>query len=396
MLRTIRISALPLAFALAACFCTADPAPFPSSGVAHLLLDGNRIYAELAFVRPDGTLRTALAFVDMGSPSMIVSEALFRDLQLDQKKSLNFRIGDFPVVVDSRTVTKDSSLPFSISKNRPVEALLPAGVMRNYQVALDYPGRSLTFAIPGTPKAGGIPIPFRMNEKSGLIAIAVSIDGRAYPITVDCGSAYTWIAKSVARPWLAAHPAWERGAGAVGPSNMRMADDGIEAAGTLLRIPEILAGTLQLHEVGALAIGPSNSHWDFIAWYSAKNPEPVIGWLGGNVLQNFRIVLDYPKRMSYWLKEQDPDVQDLYQVGLTLEFTGGLYRVAAIATRHGQLTVAGVEVGDLVFQVDALRTANAARGEIFSALHGAPGDSRTLVLDRNGKRFTVQAAVTPF
>lgn len=396
MLGMIRISALPLTIAFSATLCTAAPVPSAPSGEATLLLDGNRIYAQLNFVRPDGTLRAAFAFVDMGSPSMIVSEALCKDLHLDQNKSLNFRIGDFPVVVDSSTVTKDSWLPFSIGENRQVEALLPAGVMRNYQVVLDYARRSLTFALAGTLKADGVPIPFRINEKTGLIAIDVSIDGSSYPITIDCGSAYTWIAKSVAQPWLTAHADWERGVGAIGPSNMRMADDGIEASGTLLRVPEILAGKLQFRQVGALAISPSKTNWDFIAWYSAKNPQPVIGWLGANVLQNFRIVLDYPKRMSYWSKQSEPDIHDLDSVGLSLISGGGSYRVAAIATRHGKPTVAGVEVGDQLLQIDALATTNATRSAIFSALHGAPCDVRTLVLSRDGKRFTVQAKVIPF
>ena len=55
-------------------------------------------------------------------------------------------------------------------------------------------------------------------------------NGKAYPITIDNGSGYTWIRKSVAREWLSRHPDWQRGTGAVGPSNMRMAGDGIETA----------------------------------------------------------------------------------------------------------------------------------------------------------------------
>lgn len=391
-----RISALPVAFAFSASLCFSGPTSSAPSGAAKLLLNANRIYADLAFVRPDGTLRKAYAFVDMGSPSMIVSEALFKDLHLDQEKSLNFRIGDFPVTVDSTTVTNDSWLPFSIGENRQAEALLPAGVLRNYQVVLDYARRSMTLATPGTRKFDGVPIPFRINDKTGLIAIDVSIGRHSYPITLDCGSAYTWIGKSAAQPWLADHPDWERGAGAVGLSNMRMADDGIEANGTLFRIPELTAGALQLRDVGALAIGPSKTNWDFIAWYSAKNPQPVIGWLGGNVLKNFRIVLDYPNRMSYWSKQSEPDAHDLDFVGLTLISGGGSYRVAAIATRHGKPTVEGVKVGDLLVQIEALPTKNATRGAIFAALHGAPGDVRTLVLDRIGKRFTVKAEVVPF
>lgn len=366
-----------------------------TSGTTSLAFDGNRIYAQLNFVRLDGTLRTAFAFVDMGSPSMIVSDALFTDLRLDQQKSLNFRVGDLPVQVDSSTVTKDPWLPFPIGENRLVEALLPAGVMRDYQIVLDYARRSLTFAVPGTLKAEGIPIPFRTNEKTGLIAIDVSVDGQPYPITIDCGSAYTWISKSVAQPWLVAHPDWERGTGAVGSSNMRMADDGIEAAGTLLHIPEIRAAGLQLHQIGALAIGPSKTNWDFIEWYSQKNPGPVIGWLGGNVLRGFRITLDYANRTSYWLKQVELDEHDLDQVGLTLRSNHGFF-VSAIVTQKGKPTVDGVKVGDRLVRVGGMETKGATWGQIFEAMHGKPGEIRELLLERDGKQFTVSAKVMSF
>ena len=47
-----------------------------SSGTTEFVLDGNRIYARLAFVLPDGSTRKALAFVDMGSPDFAVPTLL--------------------------------------------------------------------------------------------------------------------------------------------------------------------------------------------------------------------------------------------------------------------------------------------------------------------------------
>jgi hypothetical protein len=41
-----------------------------STGTTNFVLNGNRIYAELHFVRPDGSVHKARVFVDMGSPSM--------------------------------------------------------------------------------------------------------------------------------------------------------------------------------------------------------------------------------------------------------------------------------------------------------------------------------------
>ena len=376
--------------------CLPCAAANPSSGTAPLIFDANRIYAELAFVRPDGSLHKSLAFVDLGSPSMIVSDALYKELQLDQQKSLTFNIGDMPIHVDSSAVTSDTWLPFSIADNQRVEALLPAGVMQNYQVVIDYARRGLTLAQPGTLQPGGSLVPCRINYKTGLVAIDVSINGQTYPVTIDNGSAYTWLRKTTVQEWLAIHPDWQRGIGAVGVSNMRMADDGIEAAGILVRIPEIKLGSLELRQVGALGIGPSSSDWDFIGWYSRKNPVPVIGWLGGNVLQSFRITIDYPNRKTYWLPQRGSDSHELDQVGLTLEKKNGEYFVAAVAWRNGKPTVEGVQAGDKMLQIGALHTDAVTPAAILSALHGKPGELRTLLLERNTRRLTVQAKVTAF
>ena len=46
-----------------------------------------------------------------------------------------------------------------------MELLLPAGVMRKYQVMIDYARRTLTFARPGTLHPEGVRIPIRMSEE---------------------------------------------------------------------------------------------------------------------------------------------------------------------------------------------------------------------------------------
>lgn len=368
----------------------------PTSGTAHFILDGNRMYAEVAFLRPNGTLRKALVFVDLGSPSAVLSRELLKELDLGSKKVLALEVGNLMVTTDSGDVTSDPWLPFSISDHRTVEGLLPAGMLKKYQLVIDYAQRTLTLAEPGTLGPQGLAVPFQMNEKTGLISVDTTISGKTYRMTIDNGSAYTWLRKTTAQEWLQAHPEWQRGTGAVGPSNMRMADDGIEAAGILLRIPEVQLSPLRLREVGALAIGPSDKNWDFIDWYSTKNLAPVIGWLGGNVLRNFRITIDYAKHVSYWLRQSESDPHDLDQVGLTLESKHGQYFVAGVATQNGKATVEGVEVGDQLLQIDGLRTNAVTWAAIYDAMHGRPGEIRNLVLERNGRQFRVPAKVTAF
>jgi hypothetical protein len=370
-----------------------------SSGTTTFILDGNRVYAEVGFVRPDGSIHRALVFVDMGSPSMALKESLFKELQLDQGKPLLLRVGEFPLGVTSGEVASDHSEPRSMGSDLKVEGLLPAGVLQKYQVAIDYRNRTLTLARPGTLRPDGIALPFHLKKRTGLIAVDVAIDGKPYSAAIDNGSAYTWFRRGTVTDWLSAHPGWERGVGAVGASNMTMSGDGTEASGILARLPEIAVGPLMLKEVGVLGAGDGRSpvaDLNLFDWYSSKNEVPVIGWIGGNVLKNFRLTIDYPNRMSYWLKQADPEINDLDQVGLTLRAERGEYFVEAVARRNGMPTVEGVLPGDRLIRVGELEMKTATWGAIYDAMHGRPGEIRRLVVERAGNRIAIAARVSRF
>jgi len=64
-----------------------------------------------------------------------------------------------------------------------------------------------------------------------------------------------------------------------------------------------------------------------------------------------------------------------------------------VAVAEGKTAVEGVEPGDRLIQVDALETTGATMGTVVDALRGKPGDIRVLVLEREGKRFRVEARV---
>jgi hypothetical protein len=371
----------------------AQPAP---SGTVPFVLDGNRVYAQVQFIVPAGGSRKALLFVDLGSPSMVLSKELYETLNPRANKTLGLAVGDMGLTAESATVTSDVWFPFLIGERLKVEGLLPAKLLEQYQVRFDYAARTMTVAQPATLTLQGTAVPFRLNPITGLMAIEAKIDGQSYPITVDTGSGYSWIRQSTARQWFFRHPEWRRGTGAVGPSNMRMADDGIETAGVLVRIPEIELGSLRVQQVGALAIAADVHGNDFMDWYSAKNAVPVIGWLGGNVLRKFRFTIDYPNKVSYWERQSALDPDDLNYIGLTLLFRDGDYYVAGIADRDGRPAVTGVQAGDKLVQIGVLPTHGASREAIFAAMHGKPGEIRTLVMERRGSRMQVRTQVAEF
>jgi hypothetical protein len=388
--------------------CATDAA---SVGTVPFIFDDNRVFAELQFVRPDGTSRDAFAFVDLGTPVPVVSEGLYRELGTDKKSPLVLRLGGIELHSDPASVQTDSAFMTGPNGRRTVtvEAVLAGSLLKDYQVVFDYGQRTLTIARPGTLEPRGFAVPCRVNEKTGLISVGALINGHSYPVAIDSGSAYTWFRNDTSRQWLLDHPQWERGTGAVGESNMQTRDDGAEAAATILRLPEIGLGTLYLRQIGALGIAPprppfppvpgeDNVKGDFFDWYSKKAPEPVIGWLGGNVLRGFRVMIDYPRRMTYWEQEMALDPHDLDQVGLTLETRDSEpgYFVAAIARKAGTPTARGVEAGDKLLKIDGVPLEGITRGAIFASLHGRPGEIHALTLERHGRELKTNVPVTAF
>jgi hypothetical protein len=380
------------------------------SGTVPFIFDDNRVFAELDFVRPNGTLRKALAFVDLGTPVLVLDKKLHEELQAGQGKPVIFRVGDVEIKVDSSAVETDAGLGLTGRDGKrtvPVEAVLSGSVLTNYQVVVDYAKRRLTIAQPNTLKSTGDAVSCRINEKTGMISITGDIDGRPYTLAVDTGSAYSWVREDVAEQWMKVHPDWERGKGAVGEANMQTRTDGAEARATILRLPEIKLGSLSLKQIGALGITPeappippapgqSKVEGNFFDWYSKKAPEPVIGWLGGSVLRGVRLMIDFPRRTTYWERVSDLDPHDLDQVGVTLERRSDGYFIAGIAQKFGRPTVDAVRVGDKLIQVDNILLSSATRGAIFAALHGEPGSVRMLVVERDGQQLTLPAKVTAF
>ena len=380
------------------------------SGTVPFIFDDNRVFAQLDFVRADGTLRKVLAFVDLGTPALVLDKKLHEELQVGQGKPVILRVGHLEMKVDSSAVETDTDLGLTGPNGKrtvPVEAVLSGSVLTNYELVVDYAKRTLMVAETNTLKSTGDAVPCRVNEKTGMVSITAEIDGRPYALAVDTGSAYSWVREDVAEQWTKAHPDWERGKGAVGEANMQSRTGGAQARATILRLPEIKLGSLSLKQVGALGIAPeappippapgqSKVEGSFFDWYSKKAPEPVIGWLGGNVLKGFRLTIDFPRRTTYWERVSDLDPHELDQVGVTLEKRSDGYFIAGIAQKSGKPTVDTVRVGDKLIQVDDVVLGSATRGAIFAALHGKPGEVRMLVVERDGQQLTVPAKVTAF
>lgn len=113
------------------------------------------------------------------------------------------------------------------------------------------------------------------------------------------------------------------------------------------------------------------------------------------------MTIDYPNGMTYWRKQKAFDREELDRIGLTLVrrdehyFVGGIVHKAYDASTEAP-AVEGVEIGDELIAVDGILVRGAGKDVVLSALHGKPGESRRLSLERGGMRVEVDAAVTRF
>ncbi len=72
-------------------------APVTGAGSVPFQRIAGRIVVSLDFVRPDGQLRPALAWVNMGTPTMALETPLARELGVGEGRPLAFRLGTLDV-----------------------------------------------------------------------------------------------------------------------------------------------------------------------------------------------------------------------------------------------------------------------------------------------------------
>jgi len=362
-------------------------------------LDHNRVFVDLEFIGPSGSGRRVHAFVDSGSGAdLVMARSLIDGLHLDEAKHIHIRLGGMPLVFDEEKVSM-AGLPgnTTLYGEHDIEANLPSTILQNYDVVLDYAKRTLTLAPPKSLRHAGTMISCRVNHETGMISADMKIAGETYAVAIDNGAAYTWFSKPVVETWIAQNPDWLRGSGAVGDANMNGATD--EATAIVARAPALLLGNMKLQQVGIVGYrnAVDSEHEDMFAWYSKKTSEPVIGWIGGNVLKSFRVELDFAENATYWMQQTPLDSHDLDQVPITINpEPGGSFTVIGVAEQKGQKLLDEVKPGDKLVQVGDLKTDGATIGQVIEALHGKPGETRLLILDRNGQTARINAAVAQF
>lgn len=381
----------------------ASGAPAPESVTLPARLDDDRLFVVLDFVTPDGRTRPALAWVNMGMSTFTLADGLRRELG-DQ--ALRVRAGGIEMTVGPEAVRSADAAAFArMLGPMPVEAVLPASALSKFRVTLDYGARTLTLSrrLDGPAPAGALAAPIRVNPGTGVASVEARVDGRAYSVVLDCGAGYSWWRGEIVKDWLRRHPDWLRAEGAPGQSNQAMTGEAFEHAGVTVRAPEIALGEVRLASVGVLGAGAgAGSPLDAVKaaafwslWGSAAVAPPS-GWIGGAALKDYSLTLDYAHGLSYWRAEAPAGADDLQSVAISLVRGVDGYSVGGRVRARTGSAPAAIAPGDALVSIDGRPAAPMTRGEIIAALHGAPGETRRLVLEHKGERYAVDAPVIDF
>jgi hypothetical protein len=262
---------------------------------------------------------------------------------------------------------------------------MPGHVLKRYHVIFDYPGKQFTLAKPGSLKPRGTRLDSPVNRRSGFPRIEAQIDGEGYGFLLDTGASFTMISQEVLNRWSGKHADWQRTVGAVGSANMGLG--GMEASATMMRIPSVKLGEFQLPSITAVSRPPGT----FEKGMSPMMTSPIVGAIGGNVLKSFRIEIDYANGVTYLEKRGDPD-NALDIVGLTLRAQrDGTYLVSGVSKENSAEVIQAIKEGDKLIRVDKLEVFGAELADVVNSLRGAPKQVRVLILEREGRQFTVKA-----
>lgn len=375
-------------------------------------LDHNRMLVEAEIQRDDGSWRKALLWVDTGNPTFFISGPLAADLGIESPGAegglpgspeggafevtapAGVRIGGMAIDfagVKSVVMTQPFWL-FSATHN---DANLPSTVLMKYHVVFDYPEKRLTIARPGAIEPRGTMAPADVHAETGIVQVDAVIDGDSLSLALDNGASYSFADAGPLERLFARHPGMPRLTGTTGCANMWGWWPPMEETLPLFRLPEVAIGPVSLTGVGIVGVTDVfQNGYSLGRIYSMKSARPVAGFLGPNSFIDFRVEIDYADGAVYFERGARPGGFDMDLVGLALRpLEDGRYEVLGVAVKDGKPLVEGVERGDLLLRVGDLSTDGATMGAVVDALRGVPGEIRTLVLEREGVRFTIEAKV---
>jgi hypothetical protein len=364
-----------------------------------ITLDHNRVVIDVYLPLPDGSSKRVRAWVDTGTSEMRTSQRvgeLFGPLNCDAQTCTGslpreLTIGGMKI---SLAGVKSAHTPVGVPKDVMVpgmspEITLPSTILRNYDLVFDYANRQFTIGEPGSVKFQGTSSKATVNQ-FGLVQISAQVSGEILSLSLDTGSGISFIASDLFGKWHMTYPAWPYMKGAAGAANLFGTPD--EPGRELVRLPDFKIGASALQGVIVGSLSP-----DLLKRLNDRAGIQTNGLLGGEAFRNCRVGIEYAHQVVYIESVGHSASPDMDVVGLTLHpEADGKFSVLAVLEVDGKPTVPEVKAGDILVGVDGAPATGATLGQVWSLLGGTPGQMRTLTLERDGKRFTVEAPVRRF
>jgi hypothetical protein len=377
----------------------------PKSATVPITLDHNRIIIDVYLPLADGSKTRVRGWVDNGNDAMWITEDLAKKLNLpstgdtQRQASGNVRmvqpparlfIGEMPLRVQNIKEIRALGGRESVAPGTSAKISIPATVLRNYEILVDYPSREFTIALPGTLHFAGTATMALVNSSNGLIQIPATVGNQKQNLALDLGASVSLISDIALSGWLKDHPTWPHMIGAVGPANLWGLED--EPNWTVMRLPQVQYGNVKLTQVLAASF-PGKS----IDWFEKRAGVSTVGLIGADALLNYRVGLDYMHSTVYFDQTSKFNFPNMDVVGLILRPEADeRYTIIGVADYQGKPSVPGVQKGDVLLTADGGRVTGATMGQVWSLLSGSPGSVKTLTIERGGKQLTVPAKVMPF
>jgi hypothetical protein len=388
--------------------CLAQNASETKSVTVPVTLDHNRVVIDVYLPLPDGSSKRVRGWVDTGDSDVWMSRRAATLMGLavtcDEKECsapppAAITIGEMKIPLSAvkkvRVPLKPPSGDSVMVAGMSAEIKIPASVLRNYDVLINFPEREFSVGAPGSLKFKGVKSKMLVDARSGFIQIASKIENKNYNLGLDVGSSISFLSPELFGKLASGHADWPQMTGAVGPANAGESDDD-EAKWRLMRVDRLQYGPLYLTDV-AVAEFPKT----FSDFFDKNAGAAIAGVIGTAALMNYRIGLDYSHSAAYFDLGRTFNFPDFDVVGLILRPEDDTrFTIVGVADFDGKPSVAvgedGVQGGDHLVAVDGIPVPGSTMGQVWSLLEGTPGQERKLTIERGGKQLTVAAKVQHF
>jgi hypothetical protein len=173
------------------------------------------------------------------------------------------------------------------------QAFLPARVLARYATTFDYPGRR--FRLDRSGRQGkGIEVRSPVSNDERFARVEAVVAGERYGMLLDTGASHCMVSNALMERWASAHPDWPVLPAALGTANM--ATTAVDRGARMISVPELDIDGVTVRNV-SFVTRPEGS---FEEGFAPMMTEPIVGAIAGNVLELFRLTIDYDLGVTYF------------------------------------------------------------------------------------------------